>query len=277
MSLGPGSSSELKVRANLSNFLLEQSKYVFNLDLWDKFLIWRYTLGSGSLNGFLIGINDVKKSVFWCYLTFKYYNYPVEMIRDGFERFKKYFRNPDEYLMLADDVKIMISGELIQLYIIALNNIIRNSPVVRNTIVVYKTSSEYPGLPDKNNFSPKEVIQLPFNSTTYDPQFNFAPFTSPESDCCMYEIFIEKGSRVLYIPSEIHAYPHEREILLPPGVVFDIIEHGLIELDYISMIDSNFVQTQDNPYHIGEVYRVNPLSKPNVKRKKMNLFIVNLK
>jgi hypothetical protein len=274
MSLGPGSSTELKIRTNLSNFILEQSKYAFNLGLWDKFIIWRYTLGSGSLNSFLIGLSpNVERTNYWCFLTFTYYNYPVTLISPEFKKYTKYFNEPAQFSALNQDEKLEISLSLIKDFVEALRNIVMNAPVVREAFVVYKTSGEYPGLPDKDKFYPKTVLQLPFNSTTYDPQFNFAPFTSPDSDCCMFILTILKGSHVLYIPSELHAYPHEREVLLPPGCSFNIVKHNIIELDYISLTDAKFIQTQTQPVHIGEVYRVDPLAKPIVKKKKMNLFL----
>ncbi len=278
MSLGPGSQSKLFVRANLSNFILEQSKYVFNLNLWDKFIIWRYTLGSGSLNAFLIGIttnfsiNREERTNYWTFLTFKYFNYPLNIITTDFKKYTEYFKNPDKFNLLDKEAKLHLSLNLIQSYVTALQNIINNAPSVREPFTVYKTSGDYPGLPDKNHFKPTKVLQLPFNSTTYDPQFNFAPFTSPDADCCMFEIVISKGIKVLYIPSEIHAYPHEREILLPMNITLDIIYSGKVELDYISLNDSKFIETQKHPLHIGEVYRVDPLAKPIVKRKKMNLY-----
>lgn len=277
-SLGPGSSTKLEIKRNLSALILEHSKYVLNLPLFDQFILWRYTLGSGTLSTFLIGLPIQDTAKYWIFLFFKYYKYSVSKISTKYKKFLEYFKSPELYLKLNSKIQDKITKSILTLYSKDLQRIILNSPKVKNPIIVYKTSSEYPLLPKRTEYKnislkkPFIVEQALFNSTTYDPQFNFAPFTTESSDCCMYEIHIEKGQVCLYIPSEIHAYPHEREIILPMKTSFKIIKVSSIELDFISTSDQQFIQVQNPISSIGEVFRVDPISIPNVKNKRMNFF-----
>lgn len=270
---GPDGNQPFIITNALSNLMLEHTKYITNLPIFFQFIIWRYTLGSGQVNAELVGFPDPEKQVIWVYQFFKYYlNYPLNQIPNSFRKYIRFFKNPR--LFLEQDAEV--AEQVIQLFTKFLQNIILGAPPVVEEITVYKISSEYPDLPDKNNFTPKIVHQKPFNSTTIDPQFNFAPFTMEESDCCFYRIIIPKGSHVLYIPSVYHAYPHEREILLPFNSDFDIYDHDIEQLDYIRVNERPFIRVQNEPFSIGEVYREKTDTDITVRRKKMNVFYTRL-
>jgi hypothetical protein len=153
--------------------------------------------------------------------------------------------------------------------------IILDAPVTIDEITVYKISSAYPELPEHISYNKNvEVIQLPFNSSTYDPQFNFAPFLSDSSN--FFTINIPKGSHVLAISSALHAYPHELEVLFPYDSLFNIYDMGNEIIDYISTKDQNFIEVQDKPYLLGQVYRVNPVCYNKIQKRTIQSFFVDL-
>ena len=276
---GPGSIDQLNISVPLSQLILETNRYIAELSIWKQYLIWRYTIGSGSVNKELIGIADQESKVIWTYQFFKYYNqkvYGIDKVERPFQKYKGFFLNAKKYLALRDTDKIKIASEVIGDYIRKLQEIILKAPVTQGSITVYKVSSEYPELPSKNNFIPKEVFQKPFNSTSINPQFNFNTFIMEDADCCFFVINIPKGSHVLYIPPIYHAYPFENEVLLPFGSTFNIYGHIIEPFNYISNNDIRILKVQNEPYVIAEVYELDPRLQPNIKTKEMNIFQTKL-
>jgi hypothetical protein len=106
---------------------------------------------------------------------------------------------------------------------------------------------------------PKTVKQLPFNSTTINPHFNFAFFIPDEAKGNVFDIHVPVGARVLYIPAEYHAYPFEREVLLPFGSKFTITSVYTGKLDYIDSKSHKIETLQKPPTSImmGPVYQLN--------------------
>src|ERR1700677_2945541 len=254
---GPGSIDQLNISVPLSQLILETNRYIAELSIWKQYLIWRYTIGSGSVNKELIGIADQESKVIWTYQFFKYYNqkvYGIDKVERPFQKYKGFFLNAKKYLALRDTDKIKIASEVIGDYIRKLQEIILKAPVTQGSITVYKVSSEYPELPSKNNFIPKEVFQKPFNSTSINPQFNFNTFIMEDADCCFFVINIPKGSHVLYIPPIYHAYPFENEVLLPFGSTFNIYGHIIEPFNYISNNDIRILKYQNEQYVIAKVY-----------------------
>jgi hypothetical protein len=273
MSIGPGSSTDFIITPAISETLLDHTSYVSNLSLWDKFLIWRYTLGSGAINFSLVGIAKDDQISFWCYQFFKSWRYPPKYIHSRFRPYLRYFENPKELLYRSD--KLSISKSIISKFIHQLERIILSAPRNHSPFYVYKVSSKYPELPEESTLSVNSIVfQKPFNSTTYNPQFNFAPFIAEDATCCLHKILIPKGSRMLLIPSEFHAYPHEMECLLPFGSSFKVESITNNIFFYIPKEQQRFILTQNlNDLRIGQVYLVDPVSDNTTKRKTLKYYI----
>jgi len=274
--IGPGSTTKFEVTAAISNALLDHTKYMTNLSLWKQFLVWRYTLGSGALNASLVGIAKDDQLVYWVYNFFVSWNYNISKINAFFKRYATFFKEPKIFLTRPD--RIDIARNVIKEFIVQLEEVILNAPTINKPFIVYKVSSKYPDLPDtlitNNGFSMHDVVyQKPFNSSTYNPQFNFAPFLAEDATCCIHKIFVAKGSKVLMIPSELHAYPVEQECLFPFGASFDVQRIIEQEFNYIPKELQKFIPVQDtNNLVVGQVYMVDPLSDNKVKRKLMRYY-----
>lgn len=274
-SIGPASSTKFKLTAAISEALLEHTKYVSNMSLWNRFLIWRYTLGSGSLNLELIGIAKDDQKLFWTYNFFKSYNYDIKDVGKKYEKYGKYFGSKNALSYLKSSDRESIADYVITNVIVDIEKIILGAPVIKKEFEVYKVSTKYPGLPEDNELDMTHIVhQKPFNSTTYNPQFNFAPFIAEDSTCCLHKINIKKGSKVLMIPSEYHAYPMELECLLPFNSAFKVKEVREEDFDYIPKENQKFIEVQDmDKLVIGQVYMYDPLADNRVRSKKLTYYI----
>lgn len=244
---------------NYKNALLQHQRqcisYVSKLPPFDKYCIFRYTIGSASVNSQLIFLKQSDNSVRWTYLFFLFYHntFGNKYLPKFMLKYDKFFLNPKSYNL--DKEKKEIAFDVIRFYIGVLQYIILNSPPTPGEFSVFKVASEYPALPKKGEPLPVNVLQLPFNSTTVSPYFNFAPFIKPDSTCCLFNITIPKGSKCLYIPTEYHAYPFEHEIILPYHCIFTVnkIEDGT--LNYIDPTTVNIIKLKDEKDIVmGNVY-----------------------
>jgi hypothetical protein len=272
MKLGPQSSIDHVISESLRVHMQNCESYVSSkLSSFDKYIVWRYTIGSASINSFLITGKIFNNAVYWTYLFFQYWNNTVKKLSDlnesnfydydlpnDFGLFFDYFKNPEYYLESIDNENI--AEQILNLYILNLQRIILNSPeVLGEGFDLYKVSSKYPGLPETNdNFQRTEIQQLPFNSTTFSKEFNFVPFISPNSDSVLFVIHIPKNSKVLYVPDLYHAYTFEHEFILPKDCTFDIYDYNIGKLNYIdpSTVNINLLQSKDN-ISMGSVYELN--------------------
>lgn len=248
----------------LLQFIQNCTTYIGNLAPFKQYIIWRYTIGSASINTRLIFGKLSDNSKYWCYLFFKYANNTfgndTSYLTKYFKKYSMYFSDPESFNKLATEKQI---EDILNLYTGELYGIIVSGPRPKKAIQVFKVASKYPGLPDPLDFQEASVPQVPFNSTTIDPHFNFALFVSKETlgdgkiGCCLFDIVIPKGVPCLYIPKEYHAYPWENEVLLPPNSIFNIKSAMLSTLNYVFPDDINIVKVQ-NPQDIvmGPVYEV---------------------
>jgi hypothetical protein len=281
MDIGPSSSKTTELRKSVIKFVQRCNAYVDTLSQIQIYCLWRYTIGSASINKKLIFGDIGENAPYWTYLFFKYAKSSDIRVDKPFNDYKEFFKNPDEFNNLSDESKSAISNGVITKYIILLQEIILNGPKVpKGGITVYKVASVYPDLPSLNpiEFKPKQVIQLPFNSTTISPHFNFAPFISNAGQSVLFDIYIPAGNKVLFIPTDLHAYRFEYEILLPFGCVFDIFKLQKTILDYIDPESVNIIQIQNKKdVNIGNVYDIATYSPCKtgyckVQRKNMNIF-----
>jgi hypothetical protein len=276
MSIGPGSSTNFILTPSLSETLLDHTSYVSNLSLWDKFIIWRYTLGSGAINFSLVGIAKDDQIVFWVYQFFRSWRYPSKNIHKRFQQYLTFFENPKAFLYRSD--KLSFAKSIISIFISQLERIILSAPPNRSPFNVYKVSSKYPELPDESTLSVNSIVfQNPFNSTTYNSNFNFAPFIAEDATCCLHKILIPKGSRMLLIPAEFHAYPHEMECLLPFGSSLKVESITTNTFFYIPKEQQKFILTQNlDDLRIGQVYLVDPVSNNTTKQKSLKYYVSTL-
>lgn len=292
-SIGPRSDLPYSVPESLRKFMLKATKYVAALPLFDQYLVWRYTAGSASVNGSLIAggkVSDIKNAAYWCYQFFLYWKNTVDSgagdgggkVASPFFKYDKYFKNPASFLALSTTERATLVPAIVRLYALALQKIILASPPVKGDdgFHVFKVASDYPGLPQSPTDVPKTLKQLPFNSTTVNPHFNFAFFIQEEAKGNVFDLHIPVGARVLYIPAEYHAYPFEREILLPFGCQFKITAVYTGKLDYIDSKSHNIVTLQKPPTSImmGPVYELDDYEPCTggvcvIKRKNFRTFI----
>lgn len=255
MSYGPNSVQNYKYSESLRLYQKMCISYISKLSPFDKYCVWRYTIGSASVNHLLIFNKLSDNSPRWTYLFFLFYHntYGNKYLPSDFRLYEQYFINPKSYNNSPD--KLFIAETIIRFYIKRLEYIIFNSPSTPGDFNVFKVSSKYPGLPDKNNELPVDVLQLPFNSTTINPYFNYAPFINPDATCCLFNILIPKGSKCLYVPSEYHAYPFEQEIILPPGSTLNVFDIKISILNYIDPKTVNIIKLSDEKDIVmGNVY-----------------------
>lgn len=262
MNRGPAITEVLNYKESLIKFIDHSSKYVANLSDFDKYCLWRYTIGSASVNSQLIFGRASDNSPYWTYLFFLYYNNTFKgthaLIPGTFNPWKKYFDKPGLFNKLGAESQLNIAGRVIEEYIRRLQKIILEGPKTPGVFHVTKVASKYPALPDSINELPSSVLQLPFNSTTVNPYFNYAPFISPSATCCLFDIEVPAGSSCLYIPTDLHAYNFEHEIILPHSCFFDISDIRNESINYIDPASVNITQVQDKSKIImGNVYTIN--------------------
>lgn len=103
-----------------------------------------------------------------------------------------------------------------------LQKIILRSPKTTEDMIVYK-ATRYLFLKNGKEccFKDGDLMTQPiFNSTSMDNQMpKFGLFTDDFSNCCLYVIYIPKGSNVLIIGDKFD-HPEEQEVLLPVGANF---------------------------------------------------------
>lgn len=260
---GPDKTSSSKLSPPLLKFIDSCTKYISNLTDFNKYCVWRYTIGSASINTRLIFNKPSENSPRWTYLFFLYHKntYPTNRkVPRDFYQWQSFFDKPDSYNQLPLDKQLLIANKLIDSYTILLNKIILDGPKTPkgDNIHVYKVASKYPQLPDIVGNKLVPVKQLPFNSVTVIKNFNFAPFIPADASCCLFDISLPPGSICLYIPTDYHAYPFEHEIILPPESTFLVKSIDKQILNYIDKEKINIVTLQSyNKIQLGPVYTIN--------------------
>lgn len=243
----------------VSELLRSHMRYIGNLDTWSQYIIWFYTMGSGSVNRFLAKIPlDLKIQHWWATRFFSYYNvklYGINNIPEPYKVYKRFFENSKGFEKLPFNVQTEISTFLMEAYINSLQTLILQAPKTVGPITLYKVSSQYPGLPVAGKVA--IVEQGPFNSTTWDKRVNLSMFLpNLNVACCYWVLSIAPGTSLLAIDAPVDAYPEEREVLLPYGSVFDIKE-AHIDIVRVKVTTGKTEMQFGPPYVIGEVYQFN--------------------
>jgi len=262
---------KLRVTPALSELLRSHNRYMAGLSVWKQYLIWRYTLGSGQVNLSLIGVPNQENLVYWVFYFFKYYSYDARWIEAPFKKYLSYFKSPRTFLQVPRPKQKLIINDVIGSYISTIQSIIMGAPKTMSNITVYKISSIYdPRLEDPSAHM-YSVSQKPFNSTTYDPEFEFGYFLAEEQPSVLWRIDIPKGSQILAVNPIYHAYPFEKEIILPHGVSFQVRDRAETVLEYVKKSELKLETVQKSPFVIGEVYRPLPYYQPPIHRMEMPL------
>lgn len=218
---------------------LEHEKYQMSLSKWDMFVIWSYTFGSGVPNKYLLGMIDEKIAISWSRRIYETCVVMEISPNDIFLSFFQKIKNNEPY-----NLDLFIKN-----YIINLQKIIVNSPPLFDNIIAYKASSSY------DELSEKQVYQKPFNSCSYKINFNYSMFLPKDKSCCMHQLLLKKNTKCLILSPLLSAYPDESEIILPYGVVFNIIDTGTMELKM--PVNDNlpkWKKIQKMPFYLGPVY-----------------------
>jgi len=244
-SYGPNLNETYTDNVALLQYMDDCTRYVSSLSPFERFCVWRYTIGSASVNHALIFGKLSDNAQRWTQL------------------FQIYYRNTfgGKKVLLPSIFKNVYSlnpSQLISAYTKLMQRIIFNAPKVTNPFHVFKVASSYPGLPDSKSMLPVKVPQLPFNSTTINPYFNFAPFLATDASCCLFDIEVPKGSICLFVPQEYHAYPFELEIILPYGCKFEVRNIRQASLNYVDPTTVKMITVQDKKnIRQGPVYMLN--------------------
>lgn len=264
---GPSKTKDFKVSDDLRRFKQRSTVYFSKLTAFEKYCVFRYTIGSGSINLKLITGDISSNAKYWVYLFFLYLHNTVESLAvknydlpKEFSKYLQFFKDPKKFNDLDINSQKVIVKEIIDRYTIFFQKIILKAPAVGGKgIDVYKVATKYPGLPstEPGQFKPTSVLQLPFNSTTVSSDFNFAPFITGDSSV-LFTIHISRGSRVLYVPKLFHAYPFEDEVILPHSCIFNIYKYTESVLNYVDPADVNLIELQNKDnIKMGSVYEIN--------------------
>ncbi len=116
--------------------------------------------------------------------------------------------------------------------------IIISAPRTRRPFAVYKGSTAYPGVPkDRPLPGPVTLLQVPFNSTSYDPAFNYGAFIAEDDHWLLWALHVPVNTPCLIISDLCHSLPFEQEVLFPPKISFRITSSKLAEMEYISKVE----------------------------------------
>jgi hypothetical protein len=261
----------LQITPALATLERDQNKYLANLPIWGQFVVFTYTLGSQAVNRRLTGLPLIGPDTSrgrpgplaggenlgqkWTFELFQNFTYGLDNLGGYFKQWTRFFKNPSLYLKLDNQQREEIAEKALDLYSRDLQSIILKAPVTTEDIIVYKASTPYDERLLSNTF-PFTIPQKPFNSTTYDPWFDFNAFLGSNKDsCCLWEILIPQGSHVLAITHPFQAYLTEREIILPIGSSFEVINAGEVVMSYWAQREAPIKTQKKPPYRIGELYR----------------------
>jgi hypothetical protein len=243
------------------------------LSHFHRYIIFKYTLQSWQVNEHLAGIKSAKSisedltkanKIIFVRDFFFNYNYPVygdQHIGASFQAYRHFFRNPEMFLpqtvsppnvetflneraqnaalhgvdLLNFERAFGVARTVMEMYIAMLQSIIRNAPRNAKSFRVYKGSTAYPGVPkDRQLSGPVNVPQPIFNSTSYDPAFNYGAFIAEEDHWLLWSLEVPPNTPCLIISDLNHALPFEQEVLFPPEITFRVTASKLDDMRYIS-------------------------------------------
>ncbi len=235
--------------------------FKYTLQSWQ---VNEYLSGAASSKSVAGNENIVRANkVIWARDFFYNYNYPVygqEEIGAAFRKYTRFFKQPElflpqnvsppnveEYLdkraeeaqkreqfALSFEESVELALGAMQLYVARLIDIIKQAPRNLNSFRVYKGSTAYPGVPkDRVLSGPVSISQPLFNSTSYDPAFNYGAFIAEEDHWLLWSLHVPANTPCLIISDLNHALPFEQEVIFPPGIIFQATSSKLDDMRYI--------------------------------------------
>src|SRR5579864_1650329 len=120
---GPVEKETYQITNPLNTFIDLCVTYVAGLPDFDKYCLWRITVGSATINHLLIFNELSPNSVYWIYLFFKFYKntfHSTFNLPSSFIKWKHYFSDPDYFLQLPQSSQLSIIREIIPEYIVTL-------------------------------------------------------------------------------------------------------------------------------------------------------------
>jgi hypothetical protein len=243
---------------------LQHEIYQMELSFWSKFVIWSYTIGSGTVNMYLLGVVEKSNIPVWADRIARTFRQASTGMKISIP---KVYQEYIPFLRGQSNLSYQKKEELLILYIRNLQFIIKQAPPLTGDIVVYKASSPYPGL------QPGKVHQKPFNSTSYRVDMNYSLFLPKNGLCCMHRIEIKKGAQVLILSPILSAYPDEAEIILPHGVDFNVKSISSMALNFpVQTPEVTFKTVQNEPYTIGPIYFYNYKIDCSTEKRNVTLY-----
>lgn len=255
------SSVEYTRAINETRLLHEQ--YQMKLSFWNKFVVWSYTIGSGTMNTILVtGTVDEESLRIWFERVVDTYI----QVSDGLVELPKSYEKFTPFFLKTSVASPQDQLEFITLFSRNLQKIILSAPATTGEITVYKASSPYPGLTVGN------VYQRPFNSTSFRMDMNFSMFLPASGGCCMHKLELQKGVNCLFISPLLSAYPYECEVLLPYGITFKVLYTSKVRLQTPLGKESTWNLLQKGNISLGPVYDYNYKNECSRSVKEYKLF-----
>jgi len=227
----------------------------------EKVILYIYTLRSAPINIYLLNKKNVNM-VDWDNIYTFIGNFYMCMYNYKIDNFTPFVTCPYIYinkdLLKDDDVKDMHSLLTNEIYsqddlinsglkltdanvktlfvkivdysIKIIDNLIERSPKTEDNIIFLKYLYPYPGMPSGPiKFTGKEIDlkQHMFNSATYirkneigadDVASDFS-----NDNCCVLLLKVKKGQNIIVIPSELHEFPEQKEMIFPTETIFGVI------------------------------------------------------
>lgn len=248
--------------SSISETRLKHEKYQMDLTDWNKFIVWIYTVGSSAVNGYLFGQDDPRVMKMWC-VRFRQllaetsptmsYSLPRPWLK-----YKRFFDGKAD--LSKEEVR-----QFIDVYSKNLSLIISQAPPTTGEFTVYKSSSPYPGL------EVGSVKQMAFNSSSYRVDMNYSVFLPADGLCCMHKVTIPKSSRVLILSPLLSAYPDEAEVLISPGVSFEVYSTSFMKVSF-NKTSIKWKEAQGLPRRVGPLYFYDYKGDCGSQEKQVKLF-----
>ena len=180
-----------------------------------------------------------------------------------------------------------VAKAVMEQYIQDFTAVVNGAPVAAAPFSAYKGSIPYPGVPkDQPLRHSVDVYQKPFNSTSYDPAFNYGAFIAEEEHWLLWNLQAPAGTHCLALSDLCHILPFEHEIVFPPGSTFRITSSTITDMIYIRKEDwlnlgkpgggLRQVQAVTDPPLLAPIYMLDMSYRPRLYQKKMHLLTADI-
>jgi hypothetical protein len=191
----------------------------------EKYIMFRYTYGSGTINRFLRGQLDLntddgwQTASVWCndFLRAKREFMPRLRLRPGVIDQEFETRFDETYGCLLDGIRIKHGGarfnrnekqrmvRFILTYGLELQSVIMKAPRLPRNVNAGRASGFVSVINDTNRIYQQAFMSVSFNTTMDKIGANFLPDYQTRN-CCYYNVFANAGTPAIYIPYQYHHY-----------------------------------------------------------------------